>query len=67
MQNGSKERWLTTNNPAIIFEDNAVGRLKKQIWETSEEELGAILDEYGILESNWGNRALIFRIHRVFV
>ncbi len=44
----AKERWLTTNNPAIIFEDNAVGRLKKQIWEASEEELDAILDEYGI-------------------
>ena len=44
----AKERWLTTNDPAIIFEDNAVGRLKKQIWEASEEEIDAILAEYEI-------------------
>ncbi|MCJ7788796.1 MAG: creatininase family protein [Candidatus Atribacteria bacterium] len=40
--------WLTTNNPAIIFEDNEVGRLKKKIWDASEEEIDDILNEYGI-------------------
>lgn len=40
--------WLTTDNPAIIFEDNLVGRMKKEIWEASEEEIDKILDEYGI-------------------
>jgi len=42
------KKWLLTNNPAIIFEDNEVGRLKKQIWDASEEEIDAILEEYGI-------------------
>ncbi len=40
--------WLTTNNPAIIFEDNTVGRLKKQIWDASEAEIDRILADYGI-------------------
>lgn len=40
--------WLTTECPAIVFEDNAVGRLKKQIWDASEQEIDAILAEYGI-------------------
>ena len=40
--------WLTTENPAIIFEDNTVGRLKKQLWESSEEEIDKILEDYGI-------------------
>lgn len=43
-----KKKWLTTNDPAIIFEDNTVGRLKKEIWDASEEEIDKILDEYGI-------------------
>ncbi|MGE5582579.1 MAG: 3-dehydro-scyllo-inosose hydrolase [Bacillota bacterium] len=40
--------WLTTGNPAIIFEDNTVGRLKKQLWDASEAEIDKILAEYGI-------------------
>ncbi|WP_258359226.1 3-dehydro-scyllo-inosose hydrolase [Moorella sulfitireducens (nom. illeg.)] len=40
--------WLLTDHPAIIFEDNEVGRLKKQVWEASEEEIDAILKEYEI-------------------
>ena len=40
--------WLTTECPAIVFEDNTVGRLKKKIWDASEEEIDAILAEYGI-------------------
>lgn len=42
------KKWLTTSNPAIIFEDNSVGRLKKQLWEASEEEIDQVLAEYGI-------------------
>lgn len=42
------KKWLFTDNPAIIFEDNSVGRLKKSIWDASEEEIDAILKEYGI-------------------
>jgi hypothetical protein len=42
------KKWLTTDNPAIIFEDNTVGRLKKQIWDATEEEIDEILREYEI-------------------
>ena len=43
------KKWLTTEDPNIIFEaDNAVGRLKKEIWDASEEEIDKILEEYGI-------------------
>jgi creatinine amidohydrolase/Fe(II)-dependent formamide hydrolase-like protein len=40
--------WLTTDHPAIIFEDNTVGRLKKEIWDASEKEIDRILIDYGI-------------------
>ncbi|MBC7109139.1 MAG: creatininase family protein [Methanomassiliicoccales archaeon] len=40
--------WITTEHPAIIFEDTEVGRLKKEIWDASEEEIDKILAEYGI-------------------
>ena len=40
--------WITTENPAILFEDSEVGRLKKKIWDASEAELDAILAEYEV-------------------
>ncbi len=43
-----RKKWLTTEFPEIIFEDNAVGQLKKEVWDASEEELDAMLAEYGI-------------------
>jgi creatinine amidohydrolase/Fe(II)-dependent formamide hydrolase-like protein len=43
-----EKKWLFTENPVIFFEDNEVGRLKKQIWDASDEEIDAILEEYGI-------------------
>ncbi|MGQ9622688.1 MAG: 3-dehydro-scyllo-inosose hydrolase [Candidatus Caldatribacteriaceae bacterium] len=43
-----KEKWLTTEHPAIVFEDNTVGRLKKELWDVTEEEIDAILREYEI-------------------
>ncbi len=43
---GSK--WLTTNYPEIVFEDTEVGRLKKEIWDASEEEIDKILQEYEV-------------------
>ena len=42
------KKWLLTNDPAIIFEDNEVGKLKKQVWDASEKEIDNILKEYGI-------------------
>ena len=43
-----KKKWLTTDYPEIVFEDNTVRRLKKEIWDASEEEIDAILAEYEI-------------------
>ena len=44
-----QKKWLSTEEPAIFFEgDTAVGRLKKQIWDASDEEIDKILAEYGI-------------------
>lgn len=42
------KKWLTTKYPEIIFEDNSVGRLKKEVFEASEEEIGKILKEYEV-------------------
>ena len=39
---------LKTSIPDLIFEDNSVGRLKKQIWEASDSEIDKILADYEI-------------------
>ena len=39
---------LATKQPDLFFEDNAVGRLKKEIWEADEAKLDAILADYGV-------------------
>jgi creatinine amidohydrolase/Fe(II)-dependent formamide hydrolase-like protein len=44
----NKKKWLTTDYPEIVFEDNTVGNLKKEIWDASEEEIDVILAEYEI-------------------
>ena len=43
-----QKNWLTPAHPAIVFEDDTVGRLKKQVWEASEEQLDSILADYEI-------------------
>ncbi len=46
---------LPTNQPDLFFEDNAVGRLKKGVWEASDAEIDAILAEYGVPSPvEWG-------------
>ena len=40
--------WITTDNAAIYFEDTEVGRMKKELWDASEEEIDAILREYEV-------------------
>jgi len=40
--------YLTTDQPDLFFEDNTVGRMKKEVWEASDEEIDAILEEYGM-------------------
>ena len=41
-------QWLKTNRDDLFFEDTSVGRLKKKIWEASEEEISKILKDYEI-------------------
>jgi len=41
-------KWLTTELPQVLFEDSQVGRLKKEIWDASDEQIDQILAEYGI-------------------
>ena len=42
-------KWYTVEEtPSIVFEDTKVGRMKKEIWDASEEEIDAILSEYEI-------------------
>jgi len=40
--------WITTENPAILFEKNEVGQMKKSLWDASEDEIEEILRDYGI-------------------
>jgi len=42
------KKWLFTDCPAIKFEDNTVGRLKKELWDASEEQIDQILSDYEI-------------------
>lgn len=42
------EGLLPTDQPDLFFEDNPVGRMKKELWEASDAEIDAILAEYGI-------------------
>src|SRR5512137_2312113 len=41
-------QWIETGYPGVVFEDTAVGRLKKQIWDASDAEIDQILKDYGI-------------------
>ncbi|MFQ6057329.1 MAG: 3-dehydro-scyllo-inosose hydrolase [Anaerolineae bacterium] len=41
-------KYFTTDLPGLVFENTAVGRMKKELWEASDEEIEAILEEYGI-------------------
>ena len=46
---------LPSDQPDLFFEDNAVGRLKKEIWEMSDEQIDALLAEYGVPSPvEWG-------------
>jgi len=41
-------KFLTTDHPMIVFEDSAVGRLKKKVFDASMEEIESILSEYEV-------------------
>ena len=42
------KKWLTTEYPEIVFEDNAVGRMKKELFDAPDAEVDKILKDYGI-------------------
>ena len=55
MSNNVPEGLLATNQPDLFFEDDQIGRMKKEIWDASEAEVDAILTEYGLPASvEWG-------------
>ncbi len=41
-------KLLPTNRPDLWFEDTAVGRLKKEVWDASDAQIDTWLKEYGI-------------------
>jgi len=48
---------LATDQPDLFFEDNTVGRLKKEVWDATDEEIDALLAEYGVPSPvEWGKR-----------
>jgi len=47
---------LETNQPDLYFEDDEIGRMKKGLWEASEDEVDTILAEYGLpAPVQWGD------------
>jgi len=55
MTNKAPEGWLATDQPGLMFEDNAIGRMKKELWEASDEQIDGILAEYGMPSPvEWG-------------
>ena len=47
---------LATDQPDLFFEDNTVGRLKKEVYEKSDAEIDALLAEYGVPSPvEWGS------------
>jgi creatinine amidohydrolase len=48
-------KQIATEQPDLFFEDNTVGHCKKEIWDASDEEIDAILAEYGVPSPcEWG-------------
>ena len=46
---------IPTERADLFFENNSVGRLKKEIWEASDDEIDAVLAEYGVPSPvEWG-------------
>ncbi len=40
--------FLATSQPDLFFEDNPTGRLKKEIWDASDQQIDTVLTEYGV-------------------
>lgn len=51
----AKAGWLTCHTPGLLFEDNGVGRMKREVWDASDAQIDAILAEYGLpAPIEWG-------------
>ncbi|MEN6479294.1 MAG: 3-dehydro-scyllo-inosose hydrolase [Anaerolineales bacterium] len=51
----AKAGWLTCHTPGLLFEDNSVGRMKREVWDASDTQIDAILAEYGLpAPIEWG-------------
>jgi 3-dehydro-scyllo-inosose hydrolase len=47
-KNGSApDGWLATDQPDLFFEDNAVGRMKHELWHADDDAIDAVLTSYG--------------------
>lgn len=44
----AEEKLIITESPLVVFEDNPIGRMKKEIWDASDDEIDVILSEYGV-------------------
>lgn len=56
MTNNVPEGWLATNQVDLFFEDDEIGRMKKEIWEASEADVDKILADYGMpAPVQWGS------------
>ena len=42
------DKFFATDHPSVFFENTAVGRMKKELWEASDSQIDAILAEYGM-------------------
>lgn len=42
------KKWLTTKYPHIVFEDNEVGRMKKELFEAPMSDIDKVLEDYDI-------------------
>ncbi len=38
-------RWLFTENPSIMFENSLVGRIKKEVWDMTEEQVNEWIEK----------------------
>jgi len=46
---------LATDQPDLFFEDNTIGRMKKELWDATDAEIDAVLEEYGMPSPvEWG-------------
>ena len=47
--------WLSTDQPDLFFEDNAVGQMKHELWQASDEVIDQILEDYAFpADVEWG-------------